>query len=178
MDTGTSSNEERARGAKTPVFNVSINRSMDSFWNRYRRWGVIHRTSVAPTTYLGQWFLNPAPFAFLGMVALPNRWTALGFAVTLLAKVIYDIGTMSKFRGEFVGWKAIACIPVKDGLLFLTHAMGFYDRTVMWRGNKLRVMQGSKLVMPGHLQPMPELTEHSGPVPVEPQPEEVYVRSA
>jgi len=60
----------RVAVARLPVLNVAVERSVNSFWGRYARWSVIHRTAVTPLTYLAQALLNPWPLSLLAVAEI------------------------------------------------------------------------------------------------------------
>jgi ceramide glucosyltransferase len=127
-----------------PVYNVSVQRSTADFVKRYLRWSVIQRTAVRPTTYLAQLLLNPAPLALLGTLALPSApWRAL--LAVALAKVLLDVATASLMGATFQPLWLWASLP-KDFLIGACWVHGLFCRTVNWRGNRLRVLDGSRLV--------------------------------
>lgn len=148
--------------ARTPVFNVSERRSLGGFFNRYRRWSVIHRTAIPTITFVGQALLNPWPVAMIGFLLWPNQWTFLATVAILINKAITDIGANVVFTNKPLGPKAFLLIAVKDAMLFVTHMNAVFSRTVVWRGNKLQVQKGSRLVVPGHLARQAPMLEAPG----------------
>ncbi len=132
--------------ARTPVFNVSLRKSVSAFFQRYLRWSVIHRTAVSPSTYLAQALLNPVPLAVMGALLLPSPTTGMVATVVLLGKVAVDVATLRALRPESVPWDAVPGVLVKDALLFASWWYGLFFRTVNWRGTKLRVAPGTRLV--------------------------------
>lgn len=144
--------------ARTPVFNVSERRTLSGFFNRYRRWSVIHRTAIAPITFAGQTLLNPWPVAVIAFLMAPSKWGLVAMLAILLNKAVTDVAATVSLTNRSMGLKAFLLVPVKDALLFITHMNAIFSRTVVWRGNKLQVQKGSKLVVPGHLaRPAPIL---------------------
>jgi ceramide glucosyltransferase len=131
--------------ARTPVFNVSLKKSVDAFFQRYLRWSVIHRTAVSSGTYLAQALLNPAPLALLGALLAPSAFTAMVAMAVGLGKVAVDLATFRALRPEPVAWSVASAVLVKDALLFAAWCNGVLCRTVNWRGTKLRVMPGTRL---------------------------------
>lgn len=133
--------------ARTPVFNVSLKKSVDAFFQRYLRWSVIHRTAVSPGTYGAQALLNPAPLALLGALLAPSMLTAMVAMAVVLGKVAVDLATFRALRPEPVawGWSTASAVAVKDALLFVAWCNGVLCRTVNWRGTRLRVMAGTRL---------------------------------
>jgi ceramide glucosyltransferase len=57
-----------------------------------------------------------------------------------------DAVAFSRLRRELFSWRAFGVVWVKDLLLFLTWVHGLFARTVIWRGSRLRVHAGSRLV--------------------------------
>ncbi len=131
--------------SRLPVLNVATTRSVASFWARYARWGVIHRTAVSLPTSLAQALMNPWPFTVLALFAHPGVPALQICGAALLVKALTDVSS-ARALGCDVGLEAIAAVPLKDVLLFAAWAQGLVRRTVEWRGNRLRVGPGSKLV--------------------------------
>ncbi|MBL9038158.1 MAG: glycosyl transferase, partial [Archangium sp.] len=127
------------------VFNVAVSRSVRSFFDRYLRWSVIHRTAISLPTYLGQALLNPGPLAVLAVLASPSPAVVLFAALVWLLKGAVDVSAARALRCD-VGPSALAAVVVKDSLLFVAWVNGLISRTVWWRGNRLRVEAGSRLV--------------------------------
>jgi len=144
---------KRVAVCRLPVYNVSQNRSVKDFFNRYMRWSVIHRTAISLPTYIGQAFLNPTPLAVIGFTLAPSMKAALFVMMTATAKALLDVGIVRQFRTESFGPRILPAIFLKDFLIFFAWCNGLFDRTVVWRGNKLRVHHGS-LLMPLESEPM------------------------
>lgn len=132
--------------ARTPVFNVSLRKSVNAFFQRYLRWSVIHRTAVSPSTYAAQALLNPAPLAVLGALAAPSPTTGMVATAVVLGKVAVDLATCRALRPEGLPWDAVPGVLVKDALLFAAWWHGVFFRTVDWRGTRLRVGPGTRLL--------------------------------
>jgi ceramide glucosyltransferase len=133
--------------AHAPVFNVSLRKSVDAFFQRYLRWSVIHRTAVSPSTYLAQALLNPVPLAVLGALLHPTALTGLAALAVALGKVWVDVAVFRSLRPQPVAWRTAApAVLVKDALLFAAWWHGAFRRTVDWRGTRLRVVSGTRLV--------------------------------
>jgi len=131
--------------ARLPVLNVATRRTVQSFCDRYARWAVIHRTAVSLPTSLAQALLNPWPLTLLALAAWPSApalWVSLG---TLAAKIALDVAS-ARALGCRGLWLAPLAVPVKDLVLFSAWCLALFRRTVSWRGNRLRVGPGSKLV--------------------------------
>ncbi|NVJ06762.1 glycosyltransferase [Myxococcus sp. AM001] len=132
--------------AHTPVFNVSLRKSVLSFFQRYLRWSVIHRTAVSPGTYLAQALLNPTPLALLGAMLAPAPDTAALCLVVALGKVAVDLSTVRALRPQPLSWDAVPAVFAKDALLFAAWSYALFSRTVSWRGTRLRVGRGTRLM--------------------------------
>lgn len=131
---------------KLPVYNVSKNRSVREFLDRYVRWSIIHRTAIAPSTYLGQMVINPLPWTLLALLVHPSRWSLGALLLTWFGKCAIDLTATRLFRSEPLSAKVLWANALKDVLIAVAWLNGLFRRTVIWRGNRLRVEHGSKLV--------------------------------
>ncbi len=141
----------RARGwriavARTPVWNVSVKRTVRSFFERYLRWGVIHRTAVTLPTSLAQGLLNPLPWLLLALLSAPSLELLSVLLGAAALKVGLDVSAARALQCGPLGWRAVPAVLVKDALLFVTWLHGFFSRTVRWRGRRLRVGARSRLL--------------------------------
>ena len=129
-----------------PVWNIAVEKSVGHFFRRYLRWSVIHRTAISFPTYLAESLLNPIPLAVIGYALRPTTGAATTLAVCAVLKPTLDAVAFSRLRRELFSWRAFGVVWVKDLLLFVTWVHGLFARTVVWRGNRLRVHSGSRLV--------------------------------
>lgn len=136
----------RVAVARLPVLNVAVERSVGSFWARYARWSVIHRTAVSPLTSLAQALLNPWPLSLLSFAAWPSARLALASLAVLVLKALLDLSAARALGVGPWGLRAFLAVPLKDLLLFAAWSRALVTRTVVWRGNRLKVMSGSRLV--------------------------------
>ncbi|WP_257461292.1 glycosyltransferase [Archangium lipolyticum] len=157
---------KRAVVARSPVYNVSLEKSVTAFLKRYVRWSIIHHTCIPTPVYLAQSLLNPLPWALLGALLEPSA-RALGVVGTVvLAKLAHDVTIFHLSRpGQTTSWRVVPAVLLKDLLLFMAWTNGLFARSVDWRGNKLRVLPGSKLVAP--TPAMPGSLATSEPEPTE-----------
>ena len=141
--------------ARSPVYNVSQDKSVRAFFQRYVRWSIIHRTCIPLPLYLAQSLLNPLPWALLGAALSPTPW-ALGAAAGVAGvKLVHDVTIFRALRpGQPLPWALLPAVLLKDALLFVAWLNGLVSRTVNWRGHALRVMAGSRLVAPLPEQPL------------------------
>ncbi|MBI3182091.1 MAG: glycosyltransferase [Myxococcales bacterium] len=130
------------------VVNVSCRRSIKDFYRRYSRWEVIHRSVVQPTTYLGEALLNPTPLALIAAALNPTWWVVATAALVGGVKALVDAMAVRAMRGRRLYFKELAALPLRDVLLFVAWVVGLVRETVDWRGNRLRVCTGSRL-LPG-----------------------------
>lgn len=136
----------RIEVAQTPVWNVSVSRSTKSFFERYLRWGVIHRTAVSLPTSLAQGLVNPLPWLVLAFLSSPGLGLASMLLGEVVLKVALDVSSARALQCGPLGWRVVFAVLVKDALLFITWLNGFVSRTVLWRGRRLRVGLRSRLI--------------------------------
>jgi ceramide glucosyltransferase len=129
-----------------PVWNIAVEKSVGHFFRRYLRWSVIHRTAISFPAYLAESLLNPIPLAVIGYALRPTAGAAATLAVCAVLKPTLDAVAFSRLRRELFSWRAFGVVWVKDILLFVTWVHGLFARTVVWRGNRLRVHSGSRLI--------------------------------
>jgi ceramide glucosyltransferase len=155
---------KRAVVARSPVYNVSREKSVKAFFKRYVRWSIIHHTCIPTPVYLAQSLLNPLPWALLGTLLSPSA-RALGMVgAVLLAKLVHDVTIFHLSRpGQTTPWRTVPAVLLKDLLLFVAWTNGLFARSVDWRGNKLRVLPGSRLVPPTPVQSVPLATPEPEP---------------
>lgn len=137
----------------TPIHNYSRNKCVQDFVARYRRWGVIHRTSVSLPTSLGHGLLQPGFWALLGTMAHPTAQTGMGLMAVLSGKVLMDVGLLQAVRPGRVSARLVAGLLAKDLIVQACWLNGFMERTVNWRGTRLRVGLNSQLLGVGPAEP-------------------------
>jgi len=127
-----------------PVFNVSRSQSVSAFWSRYLRWSVMQRKAVGNPTYAAQILLQPVALAAAAVAAMPGWRTALALAAVALARAAVHESCARMLRGR--GFRAWAlCAPISDLLVTAAWAVGFLRSEINWRGNRLRVCEGTRL---------------------------------
>lgn len=140
---------KRAVVARSPVYNVSRQKSVSAFFKRYVRWSIIHHTCIPTPVYLAQSMLNPLPWALLGALLSPSLMSLCVVGAVALAKLVHDVTVFHLSRpGQPTPWAVLPAVLLKDALLFVAWTNGLFARTLDWRGNKLRVLPGSRLVPP------------------------------
>jgi ceramide glucosyltransferase len=129
--------------AHAPVLNVSRDRRVRDFLARYRRWSVLHRRAIGRWMYGAQLLLNPLVLALGGLALAPSGVTAEAALACALAKAGYDEAALRALRGGRVSPGRMAASPLKDLLLFVAWLNGLVSQSVKWRGNRLRVLDGT-----------------------------------
>jgi ceramide glucosyltransferase len=142
--------------ATRPIRNVNQRRSLGQFLERYARWCVMQRKIAGTMPYASQILLNPVVFALAGAAAAPGLKGAAALIGICGAKAALDEATAHILRGEGFGWRVVL-VPVKDVMFAFAWLKGFFRNTVEWRGNRLLVLDGSRL------QPVEEGFEPNAP---------------
>ena len=132
---------------------VSARRSLKDFCARHVRWSQMRRR-IAPLLYFGEPLFSPLPFIVVGSLSLGlgaqlpflSRAALLSFfALGLLFKLLSDAHVLSRVRGERLHLRELPCWLCKDLVVVGIWALGAVKRTVVWRGNVLRIGPGSEL---------------------------------
>jgi len=127
------------------ILNVNRNRRGRDFLSRYGRWCVMQRKIAGTPVYASQILLYPLPFAVAALASDPG---AAALALALLAvgtKAVVDGVTAKALRGSGFGPQVLFLSPMKDGMFVVAFLRAFLENTVEWRGNRLRVLPGSRL---------------------------------
>ena len=139
---------KRVALAPSAVRNVSERQSVSAFTARYRRWAVLQRQLVGPGLYAAQALLNPVLLAAAALACERSALAAAGFAGTCVAKSAVDGAAARALRpAGFAPWQ-LALVPLKDLLFGGAWAYGLFHREVDWRGTKLLVGPGSRVLAP------------------------------
>ena len=115
---------------------------------RYSRWAVLHRQAAGPALYAGEILLNPVLFAACALAASPRRAALVAFAATCCAKALADGLAARSLRPTGFRPRQLLAVPLKDLLIGVAWAYGLVRRDVTWRGNRLRVLPGTRVVAP------------------------------
>ncbi len=140
---------KRVELASRPVQNVVQARTAVQFFHRARRWAVLQHALVGPWLYAAQVIHNPLLFATLALFVAPGSWTAAAWLTVAGARALLDGAAGEALRPTGFRASQLLRVPVKDLLLGLAWVEGFFRRTVNWRGNRLRVLPGTRLAPPG-----------------------------
>jgi ceramide glucosyltransferase len=136
---------KRVRVATRPVWNVNRDRSVREFWGRYARWSVLQRQLVGAPTYAAQLMLNPVLLALAGLLADRGADALLAFGLVCALKIAIDGASARALRGRGFPLRHLLLVPVKDLLVGVAVLQGFLVDEVSWRGNRLRVLPGTRL---------------------------------
>jgi ceramide glucosyltransferase len=132
--------------ARRPVVNVNRDRQLREFWGRYSRWGVLQRQMVGGPAYAAQLLLNPVLLALCGLLAAPEPRALAGFALVCAAKIAVDGLSALALRPGGFPLRHLLLVPAKDLLFGAALLQGFLTDEVDWRGTRLRVLRGTRLV--------------------------------
>jgi ceramide glucosyltransferase len=144
---------KRVAIASRPVQNVSCSRTVGDFMARYARWAVIQRQAVGPAVYAAQVLLNPILVAAAALAAAPGRATLAAFAVVCALKALADELAARRLRPNGFRLRQLVAVPLKDLLFGAAWAYGLVRREVTWRGNRLRVLAGTRVAAPADAAP-------------------------
>ncbi len=134
--------------ASRPIESVSCGRSVGGFVARYARWAVLQRQAVGFATHAAQIVLNPILVAAVAFAASPGRVAFAAFAVTCAVKALVDGLAARRVRPNGFRVAQLAAVPLKDFLFGAAWAYGLVQRDVTWRGNRLRVLAGTRVAAP------------------------------
>ncbi len=135
--------------ARTPVTNVNERRGLADFYGRYARWSVMQRKAAGTPLYLAQLLLNPVLLGALGLAAAPSGAALLAFLGLCATKAGVDGANGRLLRTGGFPVSDLMLVPLKDLLFGAAWLHGLLRNDVVWRGNRLRVLRGTRLA-PAH----------------------------
>jgi ceramide glucosyltransferase len=152
----------RVQVAASPVENVNEARAVRAFLERYGRWSVMQRKLVGTPTFAAQALLNPVLLAAGGLAAGRDARALCAFAMVCAAKTALDAANGRALRPGGFALRHLLLVPLKDLAFGAAFLHGFLSDEVAWRGNRLRVLPGSRL------EPVPrrEAVEPAAALPV------------
>jgi ceramide glucosyltransferase len=134
--------------AHRPIVNVGVARDLGDFTARYARWAVLQRAMTGRLVHLGQGVLNPVLLSTVALAAEPTPSHALWLSAVCAAKVAIDGACGRALRPGGFRAGQLALVPVKDLLFGLAWARAFVKSDVLWRGNRIRVLPGTRVEVP------------------------------
>ncbi len=134
------------RIAHTPVVNVSGSISVVEFYHRWLRWDTIQHKLMGRPLYAAQLLLNPPALALLGLLSHPSGSSVRLFLLLCAAKSVVDGLARSWLEGSRLRLRDLLVTPLKDLVAGAAFAHALLSDTVIWRGNRLRVARGTKLL--------------------------------
>jgi ceramide glucosyltransferase len=105
----------------------------------------MQRKIAGSAIYAGQILLYPFPFAAAAVALDPGAATLAMATLAIGMKACLDGAAARALRGSGFGAGVLLLSPLKDALFTLAFLRAFFENTVEWRGNRLRVLRGSRL---------------------------------
>lgn len=139
---------KRVAISRRAVENVSRRRGVGHFLSRYARWAVLQRQAVGPAVYAAQALMNPVLLATSGFLVAPGAESLAALAGTCGTKIAVDAAAARALRPGGFRLRQLAAIPAKDLLFGAAWAYGLVRDEVSWRGNRLRVLRGTRIAPP------------------------------
>ncbi len=142
--------------------------SVRRFLARHLRWNQMRRR-VAPLAYLFEPLLHPVPWLIvlilIAVVAHDGSVVSCQAIVLvslggIVLKALSDHLLARRLRGHGFGWATLAWMPVKDVLALGLWFIGGFRRVVTWRGHRMRIGSGSRL-LPQRGEPVGWTTEEA-----------------
>jgi len=147
---------KRVAVARTPVRNVSERRSLRDFHGRYRRWAVLQRHSIGRLTYSSFLLMNPVLLAAAAAAVARTPATLAALAGTCAAKIALDAAAGRLLRPGGFRAGQLALVPAKDLLFGVAWATGLVRNQVAWRGTRIAIGAGTRIVTPAGFEPEAE----------------------
>ncbi len=138
----------RRRGLETriahlPVVNVARTLPVAEFYRRYVRWDIIQRHVVGRPLYGCEAFLNPVALALAAWLAAPALPQLGLLAAVCAVKGVADGLSRSVQEGSRLRLRDVLATPLKDVVVGAAYLTAWVRDTVIWRGNRMRVGDGS-----------------------------------
>ncbi len=113
------------------------------FFNRHVRWGQMRRR-ISPFFFVAELTANPTPF-LLGLALVSDAHLRVWALAAQLVKWIVDALIYLRLARSPC-FPTLALIPVKDLLVSVMWLVSALRRTVAWRGHRMLVGPGSRLM--------------------------------
>jgi ceramide glucosyltransferase len=129
-----------------PVANVNANTRWPQFFARHSRWMKMRVVASLPG-YFADLGANPLPFAFAAWLASGCDHRVLPLLLIVYAyKCVWDSRLLVRLRGHGLGFAQLWATPARDFALTAIWAYSLFSRTTVWRGQKLVLGPGSRLL--------------------------------
>lgn len=122
---------------------INSGRGISGFFNRHVRWGQMQRT-IYPVAFFASLAAQPTPFLILAL-ALGHGMVAWTAGLVLLAKWLSELG-LARYVAGRLAFRTACVLPLKDVLFVGVWCAALVKRTVDWRGHRMRVGPGSRLM--------------------------------
>ena len=111
-------------------------------WRHRLRWARSTRRSRR-MGYFGEIFTKPVALGLILWIAAPSMWWGLAAAMVFRAAVAWSTAGMILRDPciERYWWM----LPVEDVASFVTWVLGFFGKTILWRGRRLVVARDGSL---------------------------------
>lgn len=123
------------------VTHASVERGFGALWRHELRWGATVR-GVVPAAYAGSIVGFPLPLALLGL----PYWPAAGAVLATAALVVRLWIKRLVDRAAGVATAPAWLLPIRDCLSFAIFVASFFPRAVDWRGTRLGLDRGGRIV--------------------------------
>lgn len=150
----------RVRLCPTPVDNVLAHQPVRRFFERQVRWGMM-RVRLSPLTYLLEPIATPLAVAMAAPVFGVSPRAPLAWALSLT--LLRDAVQWSLLRGPRGVLRALPLAPLRDLVVLAAWAIAPFRRHVSWRGTRVRVSSGTRLLREASpAPPMPSIDGWTG----------------
>lgn len=126
-----------------PLQVITSGRGIKDFFNRHVRWGQMQRT-IHPLAFFVSLLAQPLPFLVVGAALAQGPWRCAALGI-LGFKWTAELFVARRVAGRLSPWTA-ALLPLKEGLFVAVWCTALVKRTVHWRGNRMLVGSGSRLL--------------------------------
>jgi ceramide glucosyltransferase len=140
--------------AHEPIVNVTRSRTVEEFVSRYGRWAVMQRRIAGTPTYGAGVLLNPTVLAAAAAVADPTWRSFAAWCAVCSARIALDAGCGLRLRPGGFSARQLGLVPLKDVLFAVAWTHGLLSDHVMWRGKRIRVLEGTRI----SASPLPDAT--------------------
>jgi ceramide glucosyltransferase len=131
--------------AHRPVVHVGVSGGLREFAARYARWAVLHRTMTGRALHVGQAILNPVLLGVAAAAVETRPATLLALGAICAGKAGIDGACGRALRPGGFTVRQLALVPAKDLLFGWFWARALWHSDVVWRGNRIQVLRGTRI---------------------------------